>query len=629
MCGIAGIISADPDFVSVDKLKRMTNSVIHRGPDDEGHWLSSDGKVGFGHRRLSIIDLSVLGKQPMHYMGRYTITFNGEIYNYIELKDELSKVGYTFLSHSDTEVLMALYDYKGENFLDDLDGMFSFALYDLKQNMVFFARDRFGEKPFHYYYRQGNFFAFGSEMKELWAIGIEKNIDPEMMFRYLNNDLLYNPDDLSQTFYKSIFRLEQGHCAIINISDLSLKIKKYWQLDFTRFNHSIKLNEATEKFREMFLSSVNKRLRSDVPVGSSLSGGLDSSLVVCAINYLKRGHKQTQKTFSAQFPGFNKDESYFQKLVIDKVKTEAFYTYPGYENMLRNLDDVFLIQEEPFSSTSVLAQYDVFKLAKENNVKVLLDGQGADEYLAGYHHFYKSFFLELISSGNFKESNRQKKLYGGVHENNKINGKIKHELTEFIKNESSRFLNNKLPFIPALLKRAKSKINPYKGILNKEFYATYSDKISLRDYNFKDLNQSLNHSILGGPMQELLRYADRNSMANSLEVRLPFLDHNMVQFIFSLSSHFKLHEGWTKYILRKSFSDLLPPEICWRVDKIGYEPPQNNWMQNKEIQEIIIESKKGLINEGIVDRSLLSDKTSDSNKINWKLLMGYKLTKQG
>ena len=425
MCGIAGVVSKNPDEVNITRLKAMTDSIVHRGPDGEGQWVSENGRVGLGHRRLSIIDLSEHANQPMHFAERYTIVFNGEIYNYLELKEALLKDGYVFRTSSDTEVLMALYNKYGENCLQYLDGMFAFALYDNQDHTLFCARDRFGEKPFHYQWIPGNSFVFGSEMKELWAVGVDKSINHRMMYNYLRFGFLQNPDDNSETFYRGIMRLEPAHYLMLNTQHLSITKVRYWNLDLSQ-KSTLSLEDSSQTFKELFFTSVKRRLRSDVPVGSSLSGGLDSSAVVCAIDALNP-HKQIhQKTFSAQFPGFEKDESYYQQLVIQKTAANGYYTYPDADIMLSELDNVFAYQEEPFGSASIIAQYEVFKLARQNNVTVLLDGQGADEVLAGYHPYFMYYFLELEK--NTKEFQHQLSSYTQLHSNNNINGVYQRDL---------------------------------------------------------------------------------------------------------------------------------------------------------------------------------------------------------
>ncbi|MEO6706158.1 MAG: asparagine synthase (glutamine-hydrolyzing), partial [Ginsengibacter sp.] len=363
MCGIAGIISKDPNDVTIERLKKMTDTIHYRGPDGEGHWINSDKNIGFGHRRLSIIDLSHEAAQPMHYLGRYSIVFNGEIYNYIELKEILVKQGYTFITSSDTEVLMALYDRDKEDCLQLLDGMFSFVIYDDKNKEIFIARDRFGEKPFFYNYVPGKYFIFGSEMKALWAAGIEKKVNNRMLYNYLSFGSLQNRGDLSETFFENIIRLPHAHYLKIDAKNLSLKSKEYWKIDPAKINGSIKPEEAFQQFNELFYTSVNRRLRSDVAVGSSLSGGLDSSLIVCVIDEMLNQHKTehsfTQKTFSARFPGFIRDEGNYMNMVAEATQVEPHFVFPTDENILEDIEKVAFHQEEPFGGASILVQYEV------------------------------------------------------------------------------------------------------------------------------------------------------------------------------------------------------------------------------------------------------------------------------
>lgn len=620
MCGIAGIVSVNPNDVTINRIKAMTDSIEHRGPDGEGQWISENGRVGLGHRRLSIIDLSEHANQPMFYLDRYSIVFNGEIYNYIELRETLLLQGYRFRTASDTEVLMALYDRDKEKCLSLLDGMFSFAIYDKKEETLFCARDRFGEKPFHYFYEPGKSFVFGSEMKELWAAGIPKVVNQSLLYNYILNGYLQKTSDLTETFYSNIQRLEHAHYLIMDVRTLSLKTVKYWSVQDKTYA-DISFDKATEKFKELFLTSVQRRLRSDVPVGSSLSGGLDSSAVVCAIDELNT-HKQIhQKTFSARFPGFKKDESYYQQLVIDKTEADAYFTTPDASVMLKELDKVCWHQEEPFGSASILAQYEVFKLAKQQNVTVLLDGQGADEILAGYHYYYQFFFLELEKNKSAYQS--QWDEYIKLHSNNAMNGVFKKDLKYKVRSA--------FPFAFNMLKKSRDFIKDNRGDFAQDFYAEVKHGKFEPVANYKTLNNVLARDTSGGPLQELLRYADRNSMAHSREVRLPFLSHELVEFLYTLPATYKMNSGWSKYIMRKSFEGMLPNEITWRVDKIGYEPPQKQWMQTLEVKEIIHERRKQLVGLGILDKAILSrdidpagahGKDGDNS---WRLWMAAKL----
>lgn len=628
MCGIAGLVATNPSLVKEPMLRNMTDAIVHRGPDGEGVWISENGCIGLGHRRLSIIDLSVAGAQPMTYgEGRYTITFNGEIYNYIEIKAELSAKGYSFRSDSDTEVILALYDLKREKCLSDLDGMFSFAIYDAREETLFCARDRFGEKPFFYFYEAGKTFCFASEMKALWAGGIKKEVDHSMLFNYLSYGFLENANDKTQTFYRNIQKLESAHYLIIDTNTLSVKKGKYWDIDIDNIDRNISEKEASSKFQELFYDSVRKRLRSDVPVGSSLSGGLDSSLVVCVINELLKGTEVRQKTFSARFPGYKLDEGYFMEKVVESTHAEAHYTYPNELSLIEKIDKVAYHQEEPFGSASILVQYDVMKLAKDNGVIVLLDGQGADEILAGYHYYYNSYFNELRSRDKEKYRNAISR-YMTLHADNQINAKVNLGLNRTVKRMFPGVIK---PYF-SIRNRIDQMLNP---TFNKDYYQHYSASEHLGNnldlHSSKSLNQALYYSTFRKGLSELLRYSDRNSMAQSREVRLPFLSHHLVEFLFTLPAELKINEGWTKYIMRVAFDHILPKEIAWRKDKIGYEPPQQSWMEAKSVKEKIYDSKQLLVNEGVLNKIILAKENSnaDANEKNWKFWMAANLLNQG
>jgi asparagine synthase (glutamine-hydrolysing) len=595
MCGIAGIISPDSSKISAERVKKMTDALFHRGPDGDGHWMSGDKTVCFGHRRLSIIDLSEAGSQPMHFGDRYTVTFNGEIYNYIELKEMCQKQGYRFRTQTDTEVLMALYDWKKEECLQYFDGMFAFALYDKKENKVFAARDRFGEKPFYYYAQQGEFL-FASEMKALWAVGVPREINKKMLYNYLAFKYIENPVTYDESFFLHIQKLPHSHFIIINTQTLDFSIKRYWDIDTGHIDHSITVDKAKDRFRELFYTSVSRRLRSDVPVGSSLSGGLDSSAVVAVIDDLNKKKSLKQSTFSAIFPGFEKDESQYIHALLANLNVDPHFTKPDGDTMLKELGHCFYHQEEPFGSASILAQYEVLKLAKENNVTVLLDGQGADELLAGYHPFYQFFFKELKSSNPplfVKELAAYRKMYG----DSSINPLPAKDFKYYARKWSGPVKDH----LRKMHGMYRQMTNPY---FNSEFYRNYKNDQFIFPRTAKTLNEALYNSVNEGMIQ-LLRYADRNSMAHSREVRLPFLYHELTEFLFRLPAHLKIHQGWTKYIQRITFEDKLPPVITWRKDKIGYEPPQKKWMQNERVKETIHEIRRYLVDEKILHPAIL------------------------
>ena len=368
-----------------------------------------------------------------------------------------------------------------------------------------------------------------------------------------------------------------------------------------------------------------RRLRSDVAVGSSLSGGLDSSLIVCVIDQVKKGTGQKQNTFSAVFPGFLKDERKYIDYVLEKTNVSPHFTTPDDQGLISDMEKLIWHQEEPFGTASIYAQYCVMRLAKENKVTVLLDGQGADEYLAGYHSYYHPFFNELQK--NYPEiSLKQYNEYLQLHQENTINPSMKKDFKYFVRLK-----------ISGGLKTAKNLLNYYHHKKNPffadEFYKTNKKENLIPFCYFKDLNTALYHGILQGGIQSLLRYSDRNSMAHSREVRLPFLNHELIDFVFSLPPYFKINKGWTKWIMRTAFNKELPETIAWRKDKIGYEPPQNGWLQNKNVQEKIHESKRQLYTHNIIskkefERNISGTNSSEFNNKNWEIWMAGEMFKK-
>lgn len=579
MCGIAGIYKFTTENVNLDNLKKMTDAIVHRGPDGEGHWINDKGTVGFGHRRLSIIDLSDNGKQPMHYAdGRYAITFNGEIYNYIEIKGKLVAKGYKFISDSDTEVLLALYDSAKEKCLDELDGMFAFAIWDNKEQQLFCARDRFGEKPFHYYLDEKQF-VFASEIKQFWPVGITKQIRQDKLNRFAIDGIIEDAASETETFYHNIKRLDAAHFLIIT-SDKKVKIGKYWDIDLNAQKFTGTIEQAAERFLELFTESIRIRLRSDVPVGSSLSGGLDSSSIVMLIDALK-GKELKQNTFSARFKNFAKDEGEHIEAVVKACNNvDVHYIWPDKDYFEQVFDKVSFHQDEPFGSASIVAQFAVMQLAKQNNVTVLLDGQGADEQLAGYIPYYHTYLNQLFYS--------KPKLY-------------EKELAMYNLYHSSAIPYTSL----AESETFRMKLGRYRRLLLKQ-QMPYENALAI----------SLKSSTTHVGLKELLRYADRNSMAHSREVRLPFLSHKLVEFVFSLPDEYKINSGWTKFVLRKAMDSILPKSICWRVDKIGYEPPQKKWIENDIYTQRMEEASKKLNIPRINESNVKSVFTRD-----WRLLM--------
>jgi len=584
MCGIAGILNFNGDPVEMETLHRMNDVISHRGPDGEGSWIHKKKHLGLGHRRLSIIDLSENGAQPMHYMeDRYTITYNGEIYNYIELKNSLQAAGYSFRSDSDTEVLLALYDHKKENCLADLDGMFSFAIWDEMEQVLFCARDRFGEKPFHYF-SDHNKFVFGSEIKQIWKYGIPRKVREDRLKLFIDSGQIDDERNVSSTFYEGIKRLAPAHYMKIDCQG-RIAIKPYWKVDLTTEPYRGTIETAAEQFLHLLSDSVRLRLRSDVAVGSSLSGGIDSSSIVMLIDELK-GEKQEQNTFSARFKNFEKDEgAHIEKVLKSCKNVKGNYIWPDENYFMEVFDKVNFHQDEPYGSSSIIAQYAVMELALKNNITVLLDGQGADEYLAGYLPYYKLYLDQLFF--NDRTSYKNELLsYNTMHPSELRYVSLDQE-------ESLRM-----------------KLGRYKRQLLKQ----------KPPFSENALKNKLHADTFGNGLQILLRYADRNAMAHSREVRLPFLSHKLVEFVFTLPDNYKLHSGWTKYVLRKAVENILPAEICWRKDKIGYASPQSKWLESGLVQEEISRSANRL---GLKINGKETE-PSKRNENNWRLLMAAK-----
>jgi len=590
MCGITGILSNNPANITDQRLKSMTDAIAHRGPDGEMTWISGSGLAGLGHRRLSIIDLSSAGAQPMHYLQRYTIVHNGEIYNYRELRDLLQSKGYIFSSRTDTEVILAAYDHYGTGCLQHFDGMFAFAIWDEKEKNLFLARDRFGEKPL-FFYRDEEQFLFASELKALWAAGIKKECNKKMLFNFITIGYTQNPGNGFETFFHNISKLPARSFLLYNALTQDMKTTYYWDIEVGR-TLKCKEGEAIDEFSQLLLTSVNRRLRSDVPVGTSLSGGLDSSSIVACI-LQQQVPPSKLPTFSALFPGFEKDESNFVNLLTSHFNLENHPTTPVAADLIRDFEKLVYHQEEPFSSSSIYAQFRVFGLAADHSVKVMLDGQGADELLAGYHKYYSWYWQELYRSDKKAfalelEAARESGVYDRWTWKNRLAAHLPVYAGLFLKKKRTS------------QQRRSSDLS--RGFV-RQFGESYYDIP-----HFDRLNGILYYNTFMNGMEELLRYADRNSMAHGVEVRLPFLSHELVEFVFSLPAHFKIREGWTKWLLRMSMEDYLPADITWRRDKTGFEPPQKAWLSDPNIQEYIQEARRELVKADILVDSVLQKK---------------------
>ncbi len=588
MCGIAGILSPNPEHTGRQRLQAMADALAHRGPDGEGFWHNPSGIVGLAHRRLSILDLTDAAAQPMHYLMRYSIVYNGEIYNYKELRKQLENSGHEFLSTGDTEVVLAAYAQYGEDCLKQFEGMFSFAIWDEKEQTLFCARDRFGEKPF-YYFRQGEEFYFASEMKALWALGIGKETNRNMMGRYLVLGHVQNPSDSSETFYENIYSLPPGTFIKYNASTQRWDIQEYFFLR-KEVSVSIKQADAVSITNTLLQNSVARCLRSDVPIGSSLSGGLDSSTIAA---YVQALHQNSFQTFSAVFPGFDRDESAHIKQITSNFSLPNYAITPTAEGLVNDFEKLCWHQEEPFTSSSIYAQYKVYEKARAENVPVLLDGQGADEIFGGYIKYVHWHLQSLVSKSKFGAASKELSLFRKY--GHKVPWGIKNYVAAFLPAHTTMFLESREH------KKLKNSL-----FLNEEFAAGFvTDTYGIEKPTVTKLNDILHFNMVQMGLQELLRYADRNSMAHGVEVRLPFLNTALVKFIFSLPASCKIKDGYTKSLLRKTMQGKLPDSIVWRKDKVGFETPQKKWMQDPLLKDYLHEAKKQLVAEKFLSEKSL------------------------
>ena len=616
MCGIAGIIQPDRGLYNKEHLKKMAGILSHRGPDGTGLWQNTNEKVLFGHCRLAIIDLSEAAAQPMHYLDRYTVIHNGEIYNYIELREELRKKGYSFRTSSDTEVIAAAYDHYEDECVDHFDGMFAFAVWDEKEQELFAARDRFGEKPFYYSFN-GSELVFASEMKALWAGGVERKPNLQMLFNFITIGYTDNPGRPEETFFENVLRLPAASTLYYTLSAKELVVEKYWDIDPAIQNKDIKDQAAVEQFSHLFSTSVKRRLRSDVAVGTSLSGGLDSSSVAATASQILTSDSRLPasdsllSSFTAIFPGFDKDESLFAGQVARQFNLQPFTIEITVNDLINDWEKFLHYQEEPFATASAFAQYKVYELAKKHNVKVLLDGQGADEIAAGYSKYYKWYWQELFQKRKLVRSTELKAAKEmGVEET----FGFKNIIAALVPDIASVILERQY-LVNAL--RHEDLTRDFVRLQSKEAYYSTPDTFNL--------NGALYFNTCIHGLEELLRLADRNSMAHGREVRLPFLNHDLVEFVFSLPSHFKIRNAWTKWILRQTMNDKLPADIVWRKRKIGFEPPQKEWMKDNRLQEMIQEARRKMVKEkilkpSILDRPVAANSSHEGNNYDWRYL---------
>lgn len=584
----------------------MNNLASHRGPDGDGYFFGKNFAVG--HRRLSILDLSEKGHQPFTFttptQKKIVLVFNGIIYNYLEIREELKLVGYTFHSETDTEVLCAAYARWGYNCVNRFNGMWAFALYDESENRIFCSRDRFSIKPF-YYCTQGNRFSFASEIKQFTALdGWQPKLNKIRAYEFINFGYI---DHTEETLFQDVRQLQGGHNLEYDLTTNKFKVWRYYTTGETDYHqHDLKDFEKNKtQFEALLTDAVKLHLRSDVKVGTSLSGGLDSTSIVSIINDFQAGTDSAQMTITASFPGFKNDETPAVEAFTGPLQSlKAYKVSSSFEDWTRTLDDLIWQQDEPFLTATVLANYQVYQKASELGLKVMLDGQGSDEILAGYDKFYPPYFRRLW----------QQKPFFALHS-----------------------------FFHLLFYQKKSVQTIYRSIRKKLFqngqskWTTKSwEQTAAECFRRSDDETMLGCSVnqmteVGLPM--MLHRADRNSMAHGVECRVPFLDYRLVEFCLALPDEFKIHLSIRKHILRETMRDRLPSQIVNRYDKLGFEVPEEGWIKEhpdwvrQQLMEAVYE-KSGIFNPVILSvfEDYMREKFRDYTLF-WRVIVFHKWMK--
>lgn len=586
MCGLVGVLSKNTFDFSI--IKEMNDQIQHRGPDDEGYLVSADVniekrqekisvlkqqhdiKIALGHRRLSILDLSPLGHQPMNYLQRYWMVYNGEIYNYLELRDELVEAGYQFKSNTDSEVILAAYDKWGEACQTKFNGMWALAIFDMQENTLFLSRDRFGIKPL-YYYQTEDTFIFASEIKSILKFPTVKT-SPNLNYckKVLESSSL---EYKKNTAFNNIHRFNFAHYIKLNSETFFQPFKelKYWDYEVDISNEKFNQEKADKIAKEYYLllkDAVRLRLRSDVPFGSALSGGLDSSAIVYLIEEeLKSTSSQyKQETFSTVHTGDNKDcdESYYIMLITNFLGIKSNTIEPDVDEIEVLHKQVVKSWECPFVGTG-MAGINTYKLINDSNVVVTLDGQGADEQQAGYFAYIVNFLYNVPLRTALKEAKALNTLP-----------------------KASRYVKIGLLF------------NFIRHIIGRKLFGKLCKSKNMSRF-LLPLNEKLKRDTFRG-LINLIHYSDSRSMLYSIESRMPFMDYRLVEFTAKIPAVYKIHNGWTKYFARLAFDKKLPDEISWRKDKMGWSLPNKQWFSGPLYEWLV----KTINNSEFVQKNILS-----------------------
>ncbi|MFX0195743.1 MAG: asparagine synthase (glutamine-hydrolyzing) [Candidatus Hodarchaeota archaeon] len=563
MCGICGVYYFSGKHVELQEIVEMRDVMSHRGPDDEGMYIRNN--LGLGHRRLSIIDLSSGARQPMANEDKSIwLIFNGEIYNYVELAHELKSKGHIFRSRSDTEIILHAYEEYQEQCNNFFNGMWAFAIWDSKKKHLFCSRDRFGIKPF-YYYLDKDRFVFASEIKSiLKAISWNTQPNETKIFEFLAFSTLDTDD---ATMFKGIKQLPAGH--FLSIKCDKVEIRQYWSLNQKEeWYRELSDHQVAHELKSLFEDSVRVRLRSDVPVASLLSGGIDSTSIVCIVSRLlgAESGKNNHETFSASYDDSRWDETEFIDTAVKFSGVRNTKIIVKSLDIPETLNQIIWFHDEPFVLGSTFVEFLIFREIKKYGAKVVLNGQGADEIFAGYNRFKGPFLTSLLKA---LELERFAAEFIGYYKKDGLLSTLIPLSTAFIPRQFKRKLKFLLPKGPI-------------SYLSNDFFHSYYPGAIKSQPNFKHgdpFSSQLYHSVVTEPLPPILHREDRNSMAFSIELRVPFLDYRFVEYVFSLPSKQKIRQGMTKYAFRNAMKGILPERIRLRPDKIGFETPLDRWIR--------------------------------------------------
>jgi asparagine synthase (glutamine-hydrolysing) len=603
MCGIVGIINKTGQQADLPLLQKMASTIHHRGPDDDGVMI--DGPVGFFHKRLSIIDIAN-GKQPMSF-NNCTIVYNGEIYNYIELREDLKKKGHSFRTSSDTEVILHMYVEYGETFVNILNGMFAFIIYDKKADKLFVARDHFGIKPL-YWYKDNKLIAFGSEIKALLAHpNIKAEADNDNLFEYLTFQFIMG----EETMFRNIFKILPGHFLTIGLKDWEIQQTKYWEPNF-------KVDQFhTEEYfivelQNILNETIRQQLRSDVPVGTYLSGGIDSSLVtILCSKYLNK----PIKSFSGAFhegPEFSELE--YARIAAKEARSELFEIFPTEDEFIDLLPQLIYYLDEPVAGPGLFPQYIVSKLASQH-VKVVLGGQGGDEIFGGYTRYLVAY-LEQALKGEIYETNEEGEHIVSLES---ILPNLS-SLKQYIPMMKNFWANGSFEEMDRRYFRLINRMSTSSKFFHAEFVNEYKHEAIFQKFsthfNYAETKSYFNkmtHFDMLASLPGLLQVEDRVSMAVSIESRVPLLDRRIVDLISTMPAGMKFKGGEMKYLLKKTIGGVIPLEILHRKDKMGFPVPLHIWSKNKAksfIMDTLLSKKskeRNMINTDFVEKLIIAE----------------------